>query len=58
MTLEQRTLLFARLRRDPTLSKKVQDADTLDDAAALAKGAGYDVDTADMAEILYGPNSI
>ena len=61
MSLEQRTLLFARLRQDPVLSKKVLDAENLNGlpaAAAIAKEAGYDVDTADMADIIYGPDSI
>jgi|APCry1669189070_1035195.scaffolds.fasta_scaffold317014_1 hypothetical protein len=61
MSLEQRTLLFARLRQDPALSKKVLDAENLNGlaaAAAIAKEAGYDVDTADMADIIYGPDSI
>jgi Nif11 domain len=61
MSLEQRTLLLARLRQDPVLSKKVLDAENLNGlaaAAAIAKEAGYDVETADMADIIYGPDSI
>jgi predicted ribosomally synthesized peptide with nif11-like leader len=47
MSEEQLTALFAKLKDDVGLQEKLQGAEDLDAAVALAKEAGFDVSKAD-----------